>query len=386
MGFTLASSGDGLALGAVPLLAVVVDPHPLPVSAVAASDTLPWLLMALPAGALADRFERGNIAALANILRAFVILFAALLILRDRMTLLLLILVVLVNASARAVYYTSFQAMVPGLVDRRDLEHANGVLTATDAGAEQTAGPIVGASLFAWSQSLPFLADALALVLSCFPFVRLRSKVRPSEISNPSILEGARLLLANPPLRILLVMGAFLSGLQGMESGVLVLLATTEWGVREGAYGAFLAAGGVGAVLGSILADGQVRRFGSARTLIGAAIVSGVAYLLMASAHSWLLAGPAFALGGLGVGAGSVVAISLRQRLTPPDLMGRVGGAWRGIVWGAVPVGALLGGSLATIAGLRLPLVLAGLLQCAVAVVLARPLYRSLQDGVRTAS
>ena len=125
----------------------------------------------------------------------------------------------------------------------------------------------------------------------------------------------------------------------------------------------------------------MVRRFGNGQTLIGAALVSGVGYLIMAGAHGWQLAGPAFAVVDLAIGAGSVVAISLRQRLTPPDLMGRVGGAWRGLVWGAAPVGALVAGGLAAIAGLRFPLVLAGALQCAVGVLLARPLLRSLREG-----
>jgi MFS family permease len=187
-------------------------------------------------------------------------------------------------------------------------------------------------------------------------------------------------------LRVLLVLVACLAGLQGMEGGVLVLLATSEWGVREATYGIFLAAGAVGSLLGSILADSLVRRLGSAPTLLGAAIVSGLGYLIMASAQSWHLAGPAFALVGFAVGTGSVVAISLRQRLTPHDLMGRVGGAWRGIVWGAAPVGALAAGSLATLGGLRLPLVLAGVLQCGAAVVLARPLYRSIRGGVSPSS
>jgi MFS family permease len=105
-----------------------------------------------------------------------------------------------------------------------------------------------------------------------------------------------------------------------------------------------------------------------------------VGYLIMAAAQNWTLAGPAFALVGFAVGAGSVVALSLRQRLTPDDLMGRVGGAWRGIVWGAAPVGAIAAGAVASIGGLRLPLVLAGALQCAVALVLARPLLRSLRE------
>jgi hypothetical protein len=75
----------------------------------------------------------------------------------------------------------------------------------------------------------------------------------------------------------------------------------------------------------------------------------------------------------------------LRQRLTPPDLMGRVGGAWRGVVWGAAPVGALLAGSLAALGGLRLPILLAGVLQILVAVVLARPLFSSIRAGEQQA-
>src|SRR6185437_12511060 len=115
IGSSLASSGDGLLLGATPLLAVVVDPHPFAVSAVAAADSLPWLLMALPAGAFADRFERGPLMALANVLRAAVVLAAALLIVGGHMRLWILIVIVLVNSAGRAVYYSSYQAMVPTL-------------------------------------------------------------------------------------------------------------------------------------------------------------------------------------------------------------------------------------------------------------------------------
>jgi MFS family permease len=154
--------------------------------------------------------------------------------------------------------------------------------------------------------------------------------------------------------------------------------------VPEAAYGLFLAAAAVGGLVGSALADGQVRRFGSARAIIGAAIVSGVGYLVMASAHTWDLAAPAFALVGVAITFTTVIATSLRQRLTPPHLMGRVGSAWRGLVWGAAPVGALVAGSLATLGGLRTPLILAGALQCVVAVVFARPLLRSTRDNVPT--
>ncbi len=381
VGFTLASSGDGMVTGAVPLLAVFVNPHPLAVSSVVAADRIPWLLLALPAGAFADRFARGPLMAMMNVIRAAAIAAGALLILNDRLNLALLILVVLINGGMRAIYFSSLQAVVPDLVTSDALEYGNGVLIGTETGTENLAGPVVGTWLFAMNKAIPFFADAIALVLSCFPLVGFRSKAPKSDESSPSVWEGVRILWNDRRLRIVILMVALLAGLQGMEAGVLVLLATTEWGVREGAYGLFLAAGAAGSLIGSLVANRLVRRFDSARTLIGAAVVSGVGYLIMAAAQGWPLAAPAYALVGVAVGIGAVVSVALRQRLTPPEAMGRVGAAARGIVWGAAPVGALLAGVLAALAGLRLPLVLAGGLQCLVAVLLARPLIRSLREG-----
>jgi MFS family permease len=373
-------------LGAVPLLAVVVDPRPVAVSAVVAADNLPWLLAALPAGAFADRFERGPVMALANVVRALVILGAALLIANGLMKLWVLILIVLVSASARAIYYSSLQALVPDLVKTKELEHANGVLGAAESGTEHLSGPIVGSSLFAVSNALPFLVEGLMFLSSCIPFVTFRTKApRPSGTST-SIWEGARLLFADRHMRFLILLVACLSGLQGMEGGVLVLLATKVWGVRTGAYGLFLAIIAVGNLLGSVSVDRLVKRFGSAQTLLGAAVISGAGYLIMASATSWHLALPAATLVGVAVAVGSICALALRQRLTPPEVMGRVGAAYRGIVWGAQPVGALAAGALAAIWSLRLPIAVAGILQIAIALVLAGPLLRSTGGALGPAS
>jgi MFS family permease len=380
-GFTLASCGDGLSQGAVPLVAVLIDPHPFAVSAVMAADLIPWLVLALPAGHFADRFPRGQVAALANASRALSLLIGAMLLATGRMTLAYLIAVVLVNAAGRAIYYSAYQAMVPGAVPLADLEHANGVLTSTEMGAEQLAGPVAGSTLFALSESIPFFAEALAMVLSCLSFLRLRiGSQPPAQGSEDSIWGGVKLLLADQRLRVLLFLITALSLLQGMESGVLVLLATERWGIRESAYGFFLAVGAVGNIFGGLIAEGQAKRFGSARMIIGFAVLSGTGYLLMAGAHSWILAGPAYALVGVAVVAISVVGISLRQRFTPDHLMGRVGGAWRGFVWGAVPIGALAAGALATVWGLAVPLIVAGAAQIAVAVIFARPLARVITD------
>jgi MFS family permease len=372
-------------LGAVPLLAVVVNPHPVAVSAVAACDSLPWLLMALPAGAFADRFERGPLMALCNVVRAVAILLTALLILDGEMRLWILIAVVLLNSSARAVYYSSYQAIVPTLVESDALEHANGLLAGTEAGTEHLAGPVVGTSLFAAAASLPFFVDAVAMIMSAIPLVPLRAKVREQSQSAVSMGAGIKLLFGDRRLRVLVLIVSLLAGLQGMETGILVLLATTLWGVRTGAFGVFLAVGAVGNLLGSFLTERFVGRFDSGPTLIGTAVISGIAYLVMAAAHGWQVAAPAYLVSGVAVAVLSVASISLRQRLTPKDLMGRVGSAWRGLVWGTAPVGALFAGILASLGGLRLPILLAGVLQISVAVVFAGPLLRSIREGAETA-
>jgi MFS family permease len=384
--FALSGSGDGFAYGAVPLLAVAVDRQYLAVASVAAADSLPWLLVALPAGSFADRFERGRVMAVANTARGVVLALMALLVGLHRMDFGLLVVSVLTNGAARAVYYSAYQAALPELVPSHSLARANGVMNGTEAGTEHLAGPVIGAKAFTLLRFLPFVADATAVGLSGIALFGLRTRPPDPAATRGSTLDGARWLLKDKSLRLLVGFIAALAGLQGLAAGVLVLIAIKDWGVHPAFYGAFLATGAVGNILGALLAHRLSARIGNVRTLVFAALVSGVAYLGMAASHTWLLAGAAFALVGCSVAAGSVIAVSLRQLLTPDEVMGRVGAAWRGIVWGAAPVGALGAGALALLGGSRLPLILAGSAQCVVALVLARPLHRHVSAAVITAS
>ena len=382
--FGLASLGDGIGYGAVPLLALVVDPRPLPVAAVAAADTLPWLVLALPAGALADRFERGRLMAVVNMGRGLILATLALLVGLGVIDLALLLLLVFANGGARAIYYSASQATVPELIGPASLNRANGVLGGTEAATEHLGGPILGTIGFAVANALPFAADAVAVGVSGLSLLGFRTE-RPKGGPAPgSILDGARRLMGDRALRLLVALLAALAGLQGLVGGVLVLVATKRWGLHPSAYGAFLAAGAVGNVPGALLANRIVMRIGNVPALIGCALVSGLGYLVMAFAHGWVVGGAAFAFVGFAIAAGSVIANSLRQRLTPAELMGRVGSAWRGIVWGAFPIGSLIGGGLASFGGLQLPVLIAGVAQCAVAVGLAGPLTRRLGEADRS--
>lgn len=377
-GFALASSGDGFAYGAVPLLAVVVDPRPLAVSAVVAADGLPWLLVALPAGAFADRFERGRVMALSNLCRALVVAVVAMLLVSHEMDLPILLCAVLGNATGRATYYSAMQASIPALVETGSLERANGVLTGTEAANEHLGGPIVGSLAFALARALPFVAESAVLALSCVPFIGHKGSEPTVPVKRGSVWDGARLLWRDSRLRLLLSLVSALAGLQGLVAGILVLVATRDWGVRASLYGVFVASGAAGNLPGALVAERLSARLGSVVSLLAAAFVAGGCYLVMAFAHSFWVAGAAFAVAGFAIGVGIVVSNTLRQRLAPPELMGRVGAAWRGIAWGAAPVGSLLAGTFALLGGLRLPILLAGGLQCAVALVLAPFLIRSV--------
>ncbi|MGO9198117.1 MAG: MFS transporter [Acidimicrobiales bacterium] len=380
--FALASSGDGFAYGAVPLLALVVDPRPVAVASVIAADGLPWLLMALPAGAFADRFERGRVMATANLVRAAAFLTLAVLVATHDIDLGLLIGGVLLNSATRAVFYSALQASVPELVDVSELDRANGFLTGTEAGSEHLAGPVAGAATFVVSRAFPFVVNTVMFTLSGLWLRRVRTPRSAPAAARGSMWDGARYLFGDRRLRILLGLIAMLAGLQGLVSGVLVLVATRDWGVHASAYGLFVASGAVGNLPGAFLAGRIVGRLGSAFTLLAAAIVAGGGYLLMAASHGWLLAGGAFALSGFAVGTGTVASNSLRQRLAPPEIMGRVGAAWRGIAWGAAPVGAFAAGGVAVLGGLRLPLIVAGCAQCAIACALAPALLRRLGRSI----
>ncbi len=272
------------------------------------------------------------------------------------------------------------------LVEPRSFAQANGLLSGTEAATEHLGGPILGTLAFAVVRTLPFFADASAVGVAGLSLLGFRTERPIRNSGHGSILDGARQLVKDQSLRLLVTLLAALAALQGLVMGVLVIIATVDWGVSKSLYGVFLAAGAVGNVPGALLADRIATRIGNIPTLAGAALVSGLAYLVMASATGWLLAGVAFAVVSFAVYAGSVIANSLRQRLSPRDLMGRIGAAWRGIVWGAFPIGSLIGGGLAVLGGLRLPLYVAGAAQCAVALVIARPLARSLAASERAAA
>ena len=161
------------------------------------------------------------------------------------------------------------------------------------------------------------------------------------------------------------------------------MFALRDLGLSKAGYGVFLAVAALGNVAGGLLAPWLRRRWSAATILSVAGLLAGLAYLVMAATSSVLVAQAAFVVEASAVAAGTVASISLRQRHIPRALMGRVSNVFRSIIWGAIPLGALIGGLLADTRGLRSPFVFAGLAQIALVVATAVSLQRRVHmtDG-----
>jgi predicted MFS family arabinose efflux permease len=139
---------------------------------------------------------------------------------------------------------------------------------------------------------------------------------------------------------------------------IMVLFAQEQLGLGSVGYGLLLATHGVGGVLGSLVATRLGRHAGTATLLLAAVLVRAMASLVFGAGSSAWVAGAMLGISGLTGAVFGVVGVSLRQAIVPDRLMGRVVSAFRMLGYGAVPVGAILGGVVARTLGLRAPFLL----------------------------
>ncbi|MGA4988794.1 MFS transporter [Nonomuraea bangladeshensis] len=369
----LSNLADGVLKTGAPLLAVSMTRSPTLVALVGAAATLPWLLLALPAGAIADRADRRRIMATAGAVRAVALAVAAVLAASGALDLWVLLAAVLAAGVAEVFADTSAQSVLPMTVPASQLTRANGrVFSAQQIGNEFAGAPVAGL-LVGLLPAAVFGAPALLYAAAAALLLGMRGTYRPARnttqadgrsVSGPllrEIGEALRYLLAHRVLRSLAITAGLLNLANSAYFAVFVL-----WAVGDGSaislppegYGLMMTALAAGAVLGSLLAERIAGAFGEFRALTACWLASSVLLLVPVVAPSpWALYPTAVLWGVLG-GAANVLVISTRQRLIPPELLGRVNSAYRLIGMGGMPLGAALGGVVAEFAGL--PAVLLG--------------------------
>ena len=388
---TVSSTGDGAFVAALPLLAVTITRDPRLVAVVTAATFLPWLLLSLPAGAVVDRYDRVTLMWRAQAIQAAVVTMIAILIVFREADIEVLAAAGFLLGSAEVIFSNAAQAVLPALVPPELLPKANGSQQVSLTVGESFLGPPVGSLLFAAAAALPFGLDSASFAGSAALLARLpRTGHAAQDATHPSIraqvAEGLRWLAGHRLLRVVAVLLGIFNFANQMGQAILVLLATQTLHVSTRGFGLLLAASAVGSVIGGLVNPLLTRHMGLLPSLVLPALVDAAAFVGIGLAPGPLAVAALLGVQGFSVTMWNVVTISLRQRIVPARLLGRVNSVYRMLGWGLMPLGALAGGFVAHAAGLRAPYVVAGLL-CALSTLAALPLLLAANRAAdRTAS
>jgi len=375
---SVSSVGDGAVTTALPLLAITITRDPRLIALVSAAFYLPWLLLSLPAGAVADRHDRVALMWRAQAVQCVVVALIAVLAAVGAAGIAVLVAAGFCLGAAEVMFSNAAQAELPRLVPAASLPKANGNLQVSLTLGETFLGPPLGSVLFAAARALPFGLDAGSFAASAALLSGLPRRVSAGgqRASAPglrdSVMEGLRWLLRHRLLRIVAVLlGAANFGSQ-MGQATLVLLATQTLHIGARGYGLLWTAAAVGSILGGLANPAITRRVGELTSLILAMAAFAAVYVAIGLAPDAVVAGLLMACNGFFATMWNVVTVSLRQRIVPDELLGRVNSVYRMIGWGLIPVGALAGGFAARLGGLRAPYIAGGVV-CGLALLAALP-------------
>lgn len=362
---TTSALGSGLATIATPLFVASRTHDPLIVSAAFGVAWLPWLLFALPGGVLVDRVDRRRLMIVVDWSRVAAMGVLAAAIMTGWASIALLYAVLFVVNAGEIVFRSASQAMLPAVVPSARLERANGWLAGGDTLMQNlVAGPL-GGFLFGVAAALPFLVNAGTYAASAILIGWITGTYRPHRepgeaSSRPisvwtDVAEGFRWLIRQRLLRTMAVLIGLLNVTLTGALAVLVLLARERLHLGSVGYGLLFTCAAAGGLLGSVIGDRLIARVTATWTIrVGLMIEAGL-HLALATSRSPYLIGGAWFVFGVHAMLWTIVGTSLRQRLTPPAMLGRVGSTNLFIAAGGNCAGALIAGGLASRFGITAP-------------------------------
>ena len=383
--------GDGILMLAFPWLASLITRDAALIGLVAAATRLPWLVFSLPAGVITDQFERRRLMVQADVLRTLMtigvvglVLSAPALPLEDGAPQVMPLIAGLCAAafllgSAEVVRDNAAQTAMPSIVEPGQLETANGQLWSVEQIMGQFVGPPVAGLLIALAVPVPFVVTAVMFALAAWFMWRMRLAPRPAIVLPDGfwrqMREGIDWMRGHALILRLAVMLGVLNFATMMSATILVLLSQEVFGLSAAGYGILLTAGAAGGVLGGLAGPWIAKRLGGQRTVLLTLFVFPLPFVVLAvTGNAWVAGVALFIEMFMGM-TWNVVTVSLRQRLIPDGLLGRVNSIYRFFGWGTIPLGAVLAGALVSgledqitrEAALRAPYILGAVITAALA-------------------
>ena len=384
-GSAASNLGDGIGFVAIPLLAAALTSDPVLIAGLSMVNAGARLLVVLPIGVLVDRVNRTAVLWTANLGRALVLATLALAVANGAGSIAVLYGVFALIGIMESAADNSSLSVLPAVVETKDLDTANSQISAAQLVADEFVGPPLGGLMFAAAIALPFAAMSALYAAAAVLFLGLRVNVRPElPVQTGSIgrdvLIGARWLKGQRLLFGLAVIGGLVSVAYMIPFSILVLFSREVLGLDAAGYGVLLSASAVGGLVGSIIAAPLRRRVGYARTVVGSLALGALTLAAVSFTSVPWVAAICLAAYILHAVVWGICVNSLRQRLVPDHLRGRVNAVSKLLGLVGLTVGAGLGGVVAAAFGLRAPFLAGGSI-FAVCALVAWPLMRQWEKG-----
>ena len=388
----LADFGDGVRLAAFPLLAAGFTRSPTAVAAVTAVQGLPWLVLGAGLGVLADRTDRRRLMVIVDVARAAIIAALAAAILARSAGLVLIYLTAFTTGLGSALRDTAAGACVPRLAGPADLDRANARMIAGQVVGNELAGPAAGGWLFGLATVLPFAVNAGTLGIAVLLLLTLPGVFRP--IGQPArqapgtslaalrqeFSEGLGWLRRHSSVRDVTIAVGVIAVMDAAWFAVLVLYVIHILNQKPGMYGLLVAIGAVGGIAVGGLGPPITRRLGPWRSLLIAGLVMAASQAVLGLTANVIIAAAMLAASSAACVLFDMTAVTMRQRQVPDNLLGRITSLYRTALRGSEALGALGGGLVAAVVGIRATMLI-GATPIAATVILLSWHHRGTATG-----
>ncbi|MGH3135340.1 MAG: MFS transporter [Gaiellaceae bacterium] len=372
---TISQFGTQISGLALPLVAILIlDASAFEVAALGTVEFLPFILFTLPAGVWVDRLARRPILIAGDFGRAALLVSIPIAYFADALTLGQLFVVGFLVGTCTVFFDVAYQSYLPALVERDHIIEGNSKLVVSQSAAQISGPGLAGLLVEIFTAPYAVLVDAISFLGSGLFILRIRKheEWRPAtkvdgERSSVwlELKEGLRFVLGNPNLRAQAGCTATSNFFSNVAFAIVLVFFVRELELSPGVIGIVLSIGGAGSLIAAFTARRLSNRFGIGPTTIAAGMMWGPATLLVAFAPSGTAAVPFLVVAQLTAGftivVYNIVQVSYRQAICPPRLQGRMNSVMRFVVWGTIPIGALAGGALGSLVGLRETIVIGGI-------------------------
>jgi MFS family permease len=372
----ISNLGDGVSMVAYPWLASAVTRSPLLIAAAGFASRLPWLIFTLHAGVLTDRFDRRKLIVAMDFLRGLITIGVGLVVFINRDSLpsldeltkitdlqtnwgiyLTLLVSAFLFGLAEVLRDNSAQTLMPSVVDKENLETANGRMWSAESLTNSFIGPPLGSLLIGIAIFIPFFFDAVSFFFAVALIASLKGSFKPINDDKPrekidfkaQIKEGYAWLWAHPLLRPMAIILGSMNGLGTMVGAVYILFAQEVLHTSVFTFAVLGTAGAVGGTIGGLLAPKISAKFGSGPSLNLALAVAPIGSLIIGLTSLWQVVWVITVVESFVAILWNTITVSLRQSIIPTHLLGRVNSVYRFFAWGSIPIGMFLGGGLVAV-------------------------------------